>query len=223
MKKFRKRKFDFRFKNSIHAITFIRKVLMRDPKLSRDYMYSKLNKLYKNVDYSKDYIGIQDATDILKDENLFFLTLPFLEKRGLISKFKAGRNVYIPIEEVEQEMLRREMCCYKDFQLYEVEKHNKEYNQIIKHRTKYRRKQKVYLKINGQRWYAGEYAEGRMGKVKKVIKYFYSYKELFDQKNNPHFGRRSFPKLFKYLFNNGLDGFNMDDWFKWPRKLKNTK
>lgn len=201
-------------------MTFIRKVLMRDPKLSKDYMYKKLNKLYKNVDYSKDFIALQDATDILKDDNLFFLTLPFLEKKGLITKFKPGKYTYIPIEEIEQEMLRREMCCYKDSQLNVTETHYKEYNQIIKLRTKYKKKQKVYLKINGQKWFAGEYAIARMGKVKKIMEFFYGHKEIFDQKNKPHLSRRSFTKLFMYLFNNGLDNFNLAGWFTVPKTHK---
>lgn len=199
-------------------MTYIRKVMMRDPKLSVDYMYKKLNKLYKQIDYSKDYIGLQDAIDILKDENIFFLSLATLENKGLITKFKAGKHVYIPTDEIEQEMLRRELCCYKDRQLFETEKNYKEYGKIIKYRSKFTRKQKVWLRINGEKWFAGEYPEARMGKVKKVMQYFYKNKHLFDKKSSRRLRRPTFVKLFKYLFNKGLDNFDLDKWWKGTRK-----
>lgn len=213
----------FKFASFKHARTYIRRVLLRDTKLKGNSISTKLNKLYKQVDFTKDYITRRDIHDILKDDNKGFLQLRALEKKGLISSIKTQNRVFYSLKDLEQEMLRRELCAYKDTQLFCKEYHEKTPRARKKLKRYYKEKEKVWMRINGQKWFAGIYPVYKAKKVERVIAWMYKHKELFNRKNKLFFNRRTFQKAFSKLVCSKLEDYTLEHIFGKYKCFKNVK
>lgn len=183
--------------------------------------YKKMNKLYKEVDFSKQFIASTDAKEVLKDENTQFYGLDALHKRGLIRKYApndASRFSYVYLEDLEQEMLRRELCCYQEEVINTRKWMIDNRSRIKKYRKKFDTEEEdIVVRFEGRELKLGTYKRCKTRKVNKAVKIFTKYLYLFRKENDPHISDFYAYELFKLLYTKGED--KMEIW-KWIAKRK---
>lgn len=198
----RKRLGLFKFKSAAHAYTYLFKTLHRKADDRSNSMHRKMNKLYKELDFTKSYIKKTDAVDILRDDNKYFRSFNVMSKHGDIDTFKVRHRAFVPLEDIEQEMLRRELCCYKDDFLYVKENKTRNYNKAIRYtRTKY----EVVIDILGKERSLGKFYRTQTTKLRKAIKILFKYQDLFDENDREKIHPRYMRKFVTRFMNNRLD------------------
>lgn len=201
----------FKFKSSKHVYTYIRNVLVRDPELKEHSMYNKLNKSYKNIDFSKPYIGLKDAMDVLSDSNYFFSSFKTLRKNGTIKTHKTPKKVYVDVKDIEMEMLRREACCYKDDLLFEKEARAKQHRKYTRY---FKQKEDIYIDFMGKRRYVGSFQRCKMSLVKRGIDFLFKHKDIFDENDRSKVHPRYARYLVTRCMNNRMNEEKINDFIK---------
>lgn len=205
---------EYKFKNSKHAKAYIKGVYFHQMDEPSETLYGKLNKLYKNVDFTKGFIGMADAKEILKDDNRYFPRFESLKKNDIIHPYRPRGGScpsYIPLDELEQEMLRREMCCHKDDLIRQQEYQSKN----RKSRMAYEReKDEIVVKLDGYDYNVGAY-HPRMGKqIEKTVKLLYKYEDIFKKGNKPYVYWWYVKSFFKLLLKNGENNDIIKQWIE---------
>lgn len=207
----RKRLGLFKFKSAAHAYTYLYKVLHRKSGDKSNSMYNKMNKLYKELDFTKSYIRKSDAAVILKDDNRYFRSLDTMLKHGDIETFSVRHRAFVPLEDIEQEMLRRELCAYKDDLLYIKEEKNRNYKEAIKNS---RAKDEVVIDILGKERSLGKFPRIHMKKVREAIKFLFKNQDIFDEKDREKVHPRYMRKLVTRFMNNRLGDDGIEKFIK---------
>lgn len=205
----RKRLGLFKFKSAAHAYTYLCKVLHRKSGDKSNSLYTKMNKLYKELDFTKSYIKKSDAAIILKDDNRYFRGLNTMLKHGDIETFSVRHRSFVPLEDIEQEMLRRELCAYKDNLLYAKEEKTRNYKEAKKN---FRAKDEVVIDILGKERSLGKFHRIHMKKVREAIKFLYQNQHIFDERDDekvhPRYMRKFVTRFMnKHLDNGGIEKF----------------
>lgn len=200
----RKRLGLFKFKSAAHAYTYLYKVLHRKSGDKSNAMYTKMNKLYKELDFTKSYIRKSDAAIILKDDNRYFRSLDTMLKHGDIETHSVRHRTFVPLEDIEQEMLRRELCAYKDNLLYAKEEKTRNYKEA---RKNFRAKDEVVIDILGKERSLGNFPRCHMKKVREAIKFLFKNQDIFDEndeeKVHPRYMRKFVTRFMHNLLDNG--------------------
>lgn len=205
----RKRLGLFKFKSAAHAYTYLYKVLYRKSGDKSNAMHNKMNKLYKELDFTKSYIKKSDAAIVLKDDNRYFRSLDTMLKHGDIETFSVRHRSFVPLEDIEQEMLRRELCAYKDNLLYAKEEKSRNYKEA---RKSFRAKDEVVIDILGKERSLGKFPRVHMKRVREAIKFLFKNQDIFDEndeeKVHPRYMRKFVTRFMNSrLCNGGIEKF----------------
>ena len=155
-------------------------------------MYKSFNKsYYKNNILAKDILQQSTVRQILYNPEIpCFYGLKTLQERKLLKPtITRGKGVTVPyfsIEDVKDELLRREITCWKDDAIYNKELFSRKRYQKIKKRNKENYKpiiQTVVLVLDGEEWPLGKFKSTLVPKMSRIIKEIYQHKEIFREGN----------------------------------------
>lgn len=207
----RRREGKFKFSNSRHAYMYMKKAVLRPHSMKKQSMFLKFNKLYKEINYKRGYLNMEDAYEVLRDDNRYFHGLKVLRRDGAIREFKTRRRIYFRVEDIEQEMLMREVCCYKDDLLFQKEERAHDRKKYIDylHRT-----EPVYVHINGEKKYLGEYPAIRMKDVEEAVNFLLKYKDIFSRSESGKVHPCYMSKFVTRRMNKNLDDSKIEKFIK---------
>lgn len=132
-----------------------------------------------------------EAKKILDQPNIhWFRSLITLENndiiKSLVSSTGKGQIKYFSMDDIKDELLRRECACWKDYALYRKElycrpKYRRAHKRCLKAKI-----EKIVLKINGKEYTLGKFNTKLRPKLMRIIKEIYEHIDLFDP-NNPNY------------------------------------
>ena len=196
-----KRRFFFRTWRSIYS--FIKWYLFRPKEWRHRTLKNRMNKLYTKKDLTKDYIPWAEASEMLKERNFKpFCSLETMEVRQMIfplvtgtvpqGKGGAGSKSYMNVQDIKDELLRREMCAWKDYALYRKELYSRAKHRELRRSYKgnptmfYLNKkyepavrEKVMLHIGEKNYLLGTYNVKTLEKMDKIIQTILANKKYF--------------------------------------------
>ena len=176
------------FTNYRKVYGFIKAKLHRPIKWRFTRLEKIVNKEYLKEDLSQDFLPKSVVEKIMQEPNIRnFCCLRILENKGILKPALYARNLgnsaYYSTEDVKDELLRREMVCWKDAIMYKREfysKRSKLKRRLVTSRAKH---EKIVLVIDGKHWTLGKYNAKLTPKIKRIINEIYKHIEIFDPGN----------------------------------------
>ena len=206
------------FKTYKQAYGFIKARIFRPAKWRFNRLYNLINKQYLKEDLTKDYISKEVANKILYDPSIrCFRSMQTLDIKGIVPTLlsRRGNNglTYYSTEDIKDELLRREIVCWKDYALY-----RKELYSTKKHRRKRARSESVKEK----QWTLGKYNSKWTPKLKRIIQEIYNHQEIFDHENENYVSPIWLSTIGRKIHVKNLDSFDpIAELLKYKEQKKN--
>lgn len=156
----------------------------KDFKDNNQYRH-RFNKKYKQL-YVED-LPFQSEWKVQQymHTDAIYKSLNYLKENGYFTTEIDNNKKLIPSSEVEEELFRREMCCFRDWRIWIDDKNRntakrQEYN-------KRRRTRKFFMTFpNRSRLFFGRFDTKRAKHAEEVANYLYQNAYIFD-KNSPYY------------------------------------
>lgn len=156
----------------------------KDFKNNNQYRH-RFNKKYKNL-YIDDlpYQSAWKVKQYMSTDGIY-KSFNYLIKNEYFTAEKDNNKKIIPSEEIEEELFRREMCCFRDWRIWIDDKNRNTAKR--ENYNKKRRTRKFFMTFNNRpRLFFGKFDIKRAKHAEKVAKYLYENSYIFD-KNSPYF------------------------------------
>ena len=188
----RKRNTNWYFKSWRQVYHFIRWRLNRPKRWRFDMLYNRINKAYRKLDLSREYITAKEAEEVLQEPNYQpFRGFTRLKNTKIIRPLRgtpgdSSIRTYYPMEDIKDEILRRECVCWKDQAIYRKELYCQKRHKEMRKRNNRARYERVVLVFGGKQYTLGKFEHKLVPKLDRIIKEIYAHKDMFDP-NNPNY------------------------------------
>jgi hypothetical protein len=156
--------------------------------------YVNLNKNYKKLfDVDLPYQYLSKVKQYISTGGIY-KGLTYLINHNLFEVEYDNNRKIVPSKDVEMELFRREMCAFKDLQIWKSD--------ISKRKAKSKKPKKIkfYLIINGKKEHFGSFPENRSNHAKKVAHYLLNNKYIFDTTSPYYFDIKDLRKIINRYF-----------------------
>lgn len=167
----------------------------KDFKDNNQYRH-RFNKKYKEL-YIDD-LPYQSAWKVKQymTTNAIYKSFNYLSNNDFFTAETDNNKKLIPSSEVEEELFRREMCCFRDWRIWIDDKNRntaKQQNYNKKRRTK-----KFFMTFPNRRKFCfGKFDIKRASHAKKIADYLYANLYIFDKKSPYYLTDKEIFKLVK--------------------------
>lgn len=193
----------------------------------RDSQYiHRFDKSYKKI--FNEFIPYQSENSVRKYMRSFRGVYPSfnkLKEDGHLTKIKKGHRNYIPTEEVEEELFKREMCVFRDWRMWLDHRKLRNHKNVT---TYYKRvnKREFWMIIPGtdRKFLIGLFLPEKSSFVEKIYNLLCENSYIFDETSEYYLPDKEIQKMIRRNFNTSKDlSFNIKDYAKSYNKDKIVK